>query len=154
MRRVALVALLCALPGAAIAGLGAWRLSIDRSGAHLTDALPDSDDVATAFHCDPGEKLVHVYATIGRRLIGAKPPPWPATLTMTSGTLVRRVPARAMPDEETGGTDLEAVIAAADPLMTAVAKTGQLKLAAAGEPIQMRPIPATKAARFVHSCGG
>jgi hypothetical protein len=153
-RLAAAFVLLAAAAPVSAASSPSWWLSVTGKTEILTDVPPDSDDTGTTFNCAIGEKVVHVFITLDRRLHGAGDPPWRVPMTVASGATSASFKAKATPDEETGGTDLEAVIPASAPVVAAFARTGAIRLSSSGETIKTSRVPTTKAARLVRACGG
>jgi len=140
-----------------------WRLSVDGDGASLTNAIPDSDDAATMLQCRSGEGTVTVYLFLERRVAdhlmdaqwvdrAGRPSPWSTRLTVVSGAVTGTFPAQANPDEQSGGTEVEAVLPASAPVLAAFARTGAIRLSAYGERVKDPPIPAAKAAALMRVC--
>lgn len=140
-----------------------WRLEIDGDGANLTNAIPNSDEAATMLQCQGGEGVITVYLFIDRRIAdhlqGAewvdrqgRSPPWNTRLLVTSGKLTASIPAKGNPDEESGGTEIEATIPANAAVMAAFARTGAVRFTAYGEVVRDPPIPASKAAGLMRVC--
>ena len=151
------------LASPALAAKPPWRLVVDGDGASLTNAIPDSDDAATMLQCRTAEGTVTVYLFLETRvadhLKGAewvdkagRTAPWSARLTVTSGGVTGAFPAKANPDEQSGGTEVEATIPASAPVMAAFARTGAIHFTAFGERVKEPPIPAAKAAGLMRVC--
>jgi hypothetical protein len=97
-----------------------WALDqVAGEGLKLTLGVPDSDDLFLMFLCQPrsGEVAMTVVAR----------PQDGAAVELASGDLRRRYPAAGLASEETdGAVDLQAKLAADDPVLRRVADTGQL----------------------------
>ncbi|MFI4934998.1 MAG: hypothetical protein ACHP7N_10295 [Caulobacterales bacterium] len=153
MKRVILTLVLCAAPIWAVAAAAPWRLTVSASEATLTDGAPDSDDVATTLTCKRGERVVHVFAILDQRVSGHGEPPWPVRMGVASGAVQTSVIAAATPDEENGGTDLDAKVPSSDPVIAAFGRTGAIRLSSGGETVKTSPVPAAKAAALLKVCG-
>jgi hypothetical protein len=155
MRRlVAALVLLAAATPVFAAPAPAWRLTTTDGTVILTNVPPDSDEGGTSFNCTAGEKAVHVFIILDRRLHGAGAPPWRVPMAVVSGAVSSSFKAKATPDEENGGTDLEAVVPTSASVMAAFAHSGAIRLSSSGETIKTSPVPPAKAASFVKTCAG
>ncbi len=155
LRILAALAVL-AQPAAAIAqdDRPVWWLHIEDGEATLGYSIPDSDDGGPTLQCDrpgagetPGK--VRVGLLLERRLRGAT-----TSLQIRAGAVIGNYPAKATPEEMYGGTELDAVVPLASPVITEFARTGRIRFTAAGEVVNPAIAPAAKVAALMRFCRG
>jgi hypothetical protein len=156
------LALLAAMPAMAAAH---WTLRVDAREAVLTTDEGSGEDSATMLRCRVHKGGVDVTMFVNhneatdepaadgswRNKAGQKAP-WRTQMTVASGAVSAAVAAKSNVDEMNGGTQVDASVPAAAPVMAEFGKTGKLKLTAYGESSRDPAVPATKAAKFLAAC--
>ena len=165
MIRHVLAGLACALAvaGPATAAVH-WTLDVDGDGALLTTGQPHGGQTGvTAMNCAGGERVADLFFNVRHRVMvrtqddvpvnaAGEAPPWNVRVTVRSGRFVGRFAGRALPDEESGGSSIEAAVPMASPVMRAFARTGRLRLSAYGVGPVLPTAPPARAARFARVC--
>jgi hypothetical protein len=141
-----------------------WTLDVDGDGALLTTGAPRHGQVGvTAMNCAGGERVADLFFTVRHRVMArmqddvpvnaaGEAPPWNVRVTVRSGRFVGRFAGHALPDEETGGSSIEATVPMASPVMRAFARTGRLRLTAYGVGPVLPAAPPARVARFARVC--
>jgi hypothetical protein len=141
-----------------------WRLTVAKDEALLTYADGSGEDATTSLRCAPHSGRIRVTMFLEHRqadhLRGAewvdkagRQAPWKTNLSVASGDVNDSFPAAVNADEMNGGSQLDAAIPAASPVMTDFAKTGAIRFTAYGETVRQPKVPAAKAAGLVKACG-
>lgn len=163
-RRAAALVLGLAMAGATPAlAKPAWRLISNNGEPYLTMAEPDTDEGGTSLHCKAHSGSLRGSLMLDHAVpstlkgsdwvdqSGAKAP-WKTTIHAVSGAISVELTAKTMPNEESGGSEVEFSISTASPLVQAFARTGAIRFTAYGETPKDPPTPATLAARLVKAC--
>jgi hypothetical protein len=140
-----------------------WGLTVAKDEALLTYADSSGEDAATSLRCTPHSGKIRVTMFLEHRqadhLMGAewvdkagRRAPWKTNLSVASGDVNDSFPAAVNADEMNGGSQLDAAIPTASPVVAAFAKTGAIRLSAYGETVKDPKVPAAKAAGLVKAC--
>jgi hypothetical protein len=141
----------------------AWRVVVDSGVARLTYDQSGEDET-TDLACAPGRGRIkatifvdHAVAdhTVGENWVDAhgRPAPWPTHVKFATPSGSADLPATTMPDEMSGGSEVDVTIPAATLSATAFARGGKVVFTAYGEMTHDPPIPPAKAAMLMAACG-
>lgn len=162
----------CALFLAALLAAGAaqaqeaaprWMGAVEKTEAHLTFAVPESDEVELSLSCIRDSGQIRIFFPVEERMAETlrgstwldkvgRPAPWPVSVTVASGEQSTTVRGQAHPDELAGGSSVSVELTDRAPVMQAFAKTGELRVAALGTTVAAPPVPRRDARRLVRAC--
>lgn len=140
-----------------------WVGAVEKTEAHLTYAVPESDEVDLSLSCTRKTGQIRIFFPAEERLAATlrgstwldkvgRPAPWPVSVTVTSGAQSTTVRGQAHADEMAGGSSVSVELTDRAPVMQAFAKTGDLRVAALGTTVAVPPAPRRDAGRFVRAC--
>jgi hypothetical protein len=167
MRRVLLLAVLLAAAGSAQAQEEAtaprWIRAVEKTEAHLTYAVPESDEVQLSLSCTRDTGQIRIFFPVEERMAQTlrgstwldrvgRPAPWPVSVTVVSGEQATTVRGEAHADELAGGSSVSVELTDRAPVIQAFAKTGELRVAALGTSVAVPPAPRRDASRLVRAC--
>lgn len=140
-----------------------WTGAVEKTEAHLTYAVPESDEVELSLSCTRKTGQIRIFFPAEERLAATlrgstwldkvgRPAPWPVSVTVASGVQSTTVRGEAHPDELAGGSSVSVELTDRAPVMQAFAKTGELRVAALGTTVAAPPAPRRDARRLVRAC--
>ncbi|MFC3077127.1 hypothetical protein ACFODL_03385 [Phenylobacterium terrae] len=140
-----------------------WMGAVEKTEAHLTYAVPESDEVELSLNCTRKTGQIRIFFPVEERLAETlrgstwldkvgRPAPWPVSVTVASGAQSTTVRGEAHPDELAGGSSISVELTDRAPVMQAFAKTGELRVSALGTTVAVPPAPRRDASRLVRAC--
>lgn len=140
-----------------------WIGAVEKTDAHLTYAVPESDEVELALSCTRKTGQIRILFPVEQRLAATlrgstwldkvgRPAPWPVSVTVTSGAQSTTVRGQADADELAGGSTVIVELTDRAPVMQNFAKSGELRVAALGTTVSVPPAPRRDASRLVRAC--
>jgi len=140
-----------------------WIGAVEKTEAHLTFAVPESDEVALSLSCTRKTGQIRIFFPAEERLAATlrgstwldkvgRPAPWPVSVTVASGVQSTTVRGEAHPDELAGGSSVSVELTDRAPVMQAFAKSGELRVSALGTTVTVPPAPRRDASRLVRAC--
>lgn len=131
-----------------------WWQYVEGRRTYLHFSTQDSEDPGLVLDCErpragaaPGP--IRVFMLSDRRVSGATTP-----MQIKAAAVVATYPAKAVPEEMYGGSELTASIPARAPVMLEFARTGRIKVTAAGSVMNPPVAPAATVAAFMKACLG
>lgn len=140
-----------------------WMGAVEKTEAHLTYAVPESDEVELSLSCTRKTGQIRIFFPVEERLAVSlrgstwldkvgRPAPWPVSVTVASGVQSTTVRGEAHPDELGGGSSVTVELTDRAPVMQAFGKTGELRVSALGTNVAVPPAPRRDASRLVRAC--
>ena len=128
------IALALALTGALAASAAAqerqWSFDTSGDDAYLVFGVPDTDDIGVSFWCAMGSGEIRLFIPAAGEILM---PDEPIAFTVTVGSEIFNLSGRSTPNEEAGGTSLEAILTPAHPLFEALGEADRFKLETGGQ---------------------
>jgi len=159
-----LVPVLAALAGPAAAqDYRVWAIALPKEGdAVLRYAFPNTDDLIVGLTCTKKTGQVKVIGASPVRMSEMRDPDSPpaqpivlnrpATVVVSSGEAVARIPGQVGPDKDHGGSYMLTELSTASPVIAAFRKTGQLRITVQREVVEAPPAPSGMVRSFLGFC--
>lgn len=140
-----------------------WIFRSDSDPAELGYASPDGQDVTLALSCAKDTRQIVAYFSAARTLgvrsengvwlddVG-RPPPWPVSVTLSSGDQTTTIPGQASAGPTPEGSAVRVEFADRAPVAENFAKTGELRLAALGSVVAPPAAPRRDLRSFLRYC--
>lgn len=140
-----------------------WMGAVEKTEAHLTYAVPESDEVELSLSCARKTGQIRIFFPVEERLATSlrgstwldkvgRPAPWPVSVTVASGVQTTTVRGQADADELAGGSSVSVELTDRAPVIQAFAKTGELRVTSLGTTVAVPPAPRRDASRLVRAC--
>lgn len=131
-----------------------WWQNAEGRTSYLHYSTQDSEDPGLFFACErpragaaPG--AIRVFMLSDQRVRGATTP-----MLIKAAAVVGTYAAKAVPEEMYGGSELTASVPANAPVLVEFARTGRIKVTAAGSVMNPPVAPVAKVAAFMKACRG
>lgn len=130
-----------------------WFLNAGDGLATLGYAIPDSEDAGPMLTCDRTTRNPATAGKITVTIFVDEPIRGrTANLEIKAGTVVGNFPAKVMPDEMNGGSQLDALVPVTSPVIAEFARTGRIKFTAGGQVVNPPVAPVAKIAGLMKVC--
>lgn len=130
-----------------------WFLNAGDGLATLGYAIPDSEDAGPMLTCDRTTRDAATAGKISVTIFVDEPIRGRTTsLEIKAGTVIGNFPAKVMPDEMNGGSQIDALVPVSAAVIAEFARTGRIKFTAGGQVVNPPVAPVAKIAGLMKVC--